>query len=210
MKGYNGYKVRCGSRREKRGSLRPKGPLKNVYVARTVQERQKPLERFLNKTAHHLGSAAAINALGSTHLTFLQSQGVTSRFRTLGYTPDDVRTFRGELDGYLKETVAVHDPTVTVDPEQPLRWIAGNMLALDIVPEAPLIAAREAIEAFLTERFGELPDLREFEPHITIGTVWRDITARELRDPCEVLPLDLHIPARVALNGLEVYIGRIQ
>jgi hypothetical protein len=194
----------------RRRGERPRSGLRDVYVARTVQEPQKGFERFLNRFARHLGAGAMINTIGSTHLTFLESSGVMGHFRSRGYTPSDVRAFKCDLEHHLKDTLPSQHAIVEVNNEVPFKWMAGRAtLALNVVEDEHLTQERDKIEGFLRDHFGVLPHLRTFDPHITLGRLTRRPTATERSDPLELLPDDLRVPAGVALNGLETYLGRI-
>jgi hypothetical protein len=189
---------------------RSRGPLRDVYVARTVQESEKRFERFLNRFGRHLGVTAMIHTVGSTHLSFLESRGVKGHFISRGYTPADIRTFKCDLEQHLKDNLPSRRTIVGVDEKRPLKWMAGRAtLALNIVEDEHLTQERGEIEGFLTDHFGRLPELRAFEPHITLGRIIRGLTAAERRDPMELIPDTMDMPYTVALNGLETYLGRI-
>jgi hypothetical protein len=195
--------------RPRRSGGQKKGPLREVYVARTVQEPQPKVERFLNQFGRHLGRKALIKTVGSTHLTFLETYGLGAAFRSEGYTPTDIRQFRNELDEHLKDNLPERRPLVQVDPEKPLRWMGNKALALNIVHDEGLSTEREAIEDFLKQRFGELPKLRPFEAHITVGRFFCRILPEEQGDPTLFVPGHIHVPSEVAMNGLETYLGSI-
>jgi len=195
----------------RKGTGRPGGAVREVYVARTVHEDNPRLAKFLESFGRVLGSSATIFTLGSTHLTFLESCGLTPHFRNHGYTPDDIRSFKVALELRLRNVFGRDEPAVAVDADAPL-WLRGrnNSIAIRLAADEGLAEERAEIEDFLARRFGELPDLRAFEPHITVGNLKRTPTADERRDPQLLLPEGLYVPGPIALNGLEAYLGRIQ
>lgn len=196
----------------RRGGERSRSSLRDVYVARTVRESDGKFEAFLRSLGRSFGPEAMINGSGSTHLTFLESCGIAPHFRNKGYTPDDIKSFKVSLEQHLGDTLPKGGKVVKVDPEKPLIWMPGRnkSLAINVMPDDNLLAERTQIEAFLESHFGELPGLRDFEPHITLGRVVRRLTQRERTDPRVLLPNWLQTPNVVALNGLAVYLGRIQ
>jgi hypothetical protein len=188
-----------------------RSPLREVYVARTVQEPQPKFESFLNRFGRRLGVMATINTIASTHLTFLESSGIAGHFKTRGYSPSDIRQFRGDLEQHLKETLPDDHTTVTVDESKPLRWVGkAGTLALNIAEDEVLARERNEIELFLQDHFDDLPNLRPFEPHITLGRIHRQIGYREYADPMRAAPKGIALPEEVVLNGLEAYLGRFQ
>lgn len=192
--------------------LRSPSALREVYVARTVREPQRGFERFLNSFGRRLGAMAMVNihTIGSTHLTFLESRGVSGQFDYLGYGPHDIRAFKGELEQHLKRALPDQRARVEVDSEEPLKWMAGGALALNIVEDELLTQERDKIEEFLTDHFGEMPGLWPFSPHITIGRLTEDVPLQERDDPMSLVPNGLRIPETIVLNGLETYLGRFQ
>lgn len=187
-----------------------RGSLREVYVARTVREPQPNFEKFLNTFGRRLGLTAVINTIASTHLTFLESSGLAGHFRTRGFSEKDIRQFRGELEQHLGDSLDTDYATVYVDEKRPLRFMGRTgTLALNIEQDETLSEERNEIERFLTERFGELPDLQEFDPHITLGRITRRLGYREWNDPTRLVP-GLQLPEAVTLNGLEAYLGRFQ
>lgn len=187
-------------------------PLQSVYVARTVFTPQRNLLRFRDRVSRQLRGRAHIHSLGKLHLTFLESKGVKPYFYARGYTPDRVEGFKSELEDYLSEECPVEDKKVRVDPRQPLVFITGRQLALNIEPTDRLTMVRDCVEQFLVKQFGELPEMVSFNPHVTLGRFYAGayISSRERSYPEALFPQTLYPPDFVALNGLSVYLGRIQ
>jgi hypothetical protein len=187
--------------------------LRDIYVARTVKEPQDRVDRFLNRLGRHLGHMATIKTIGSTHITFLESYGVKSKFRNFGYSPTDVRTFRVALQQHLDNKLPGGDIEVRVDPDRPLGWKGGrnNKLVINLLNEDRLEAERDEIEKFLIERFGTVPILQKFDPHVTLGRVNSRIIDPATRlDPEVLLPPGVNVPDQFVLNGLTAYLDRIQ
>jgi len=157
----------------------------------------------------HLGSTAAIYTVDRAHLTFLESAGVRPKFENLGYCEGDVKEFRDELDERLQERVPMEISYAMVDPVHPLRWVGRTKLALNVQPTTELIAVRGTIEQFLEERLGELPQLRPFSPHVSIGQLQRRVAYREYKDPTRLVPSWADMPGEIALNGAEVFLNHI-
>jgi len=195
--------VRGASNRQSRS------PLKDVYVARTVEEPQPVIESFLNGLGRALGHTATIYTIGSTHLTFLESRGLQPHFERDGYGPSDISDFKDELQRHLEGKFPKEDRTVVLNSRRPLRWIGYRKLAFNIVPTVHLTAVRASVEEFLGNEFGVVPRMQSFRPHITIGEVHYDIDNTVPQNPARLLPGGLQIPRNVAMNGLSVYLGSI-
>ena len=189
--------------------------LQSVYVARTVETEQKKFGSFLKNFGRQLGSGAAINNIGSTHLTFLESQSVKPTFYSYGYSHTEVLLFTRGLQRYLDK--GGHSRAALrvcpADLQRPLRWMGSSTkgkLAVDIEPSEQLTDARGRIDEYILGQFGVAPESKGFDPHITIGTVQRDRIDESARDdPNTLLPSGLLVPHWITLNGLEVYLGRI-
>jgi len=183
--------------------------LRRVYVAQTAKEPQGRLERFQSTLARRLGPLATVVAVGGIHLTYLESKGMQPYFLACGYNSDNVQEFTDDLESHLEKTCPTHDDKVTVNPKQPLTWKGFRLLALNVEPTDQLLAARYYIESFLVHRFGELPELADFEPHMVVGR-YKGRMSRRIRDnPMEVLPGGMRVPGTVAMNGMSVYLDRI-
>ena len=185
-------------------------PLRDIYVARTVEDPQRPFENFLKRVGKRLGHMASVKTITSTHVTFLESSGsIKQTFRNHQFTPDDVRQFSGALQSYLDKQRPRENTRVAIDDEQPLVWYPNNKLALNVVPIDELLEQREVIEQFLVSHFDSVPKLKSFEPHITLGHVDSRVVSREVRQDPRVLLPNIYIPTEVALNGLMVYLDNI-
>ncbi|MGH7239992.1 MAG: hypothetical protein ACREHG_07990 [Candidatus Saccharimonadales bacterium] len=187
--------------------------LKGVYVARTTETSQPRFESFLKNFGKSLGFLTTVRNIASTHVTLLESRGVKSRFYDSGFTPQDVRQFSVDMQRQIDKVRRSHSPIrVQVDPEQPFHvGIAQTRgkLALSVASEQ-LQEERGIIEAKLTDEFGTLPEMNQFDPHITIGRISTGYLNRhEDLDPNSLIPDGLTVPSSVALNGLSVYLGGI-
>ncbi len=189
--------------------------LKSVYVARTVESKQKGFDSFLKALGRGMMSGAAIRNIGSTHLTFLESAAVKPTFYNYGYTGAEVVCFTLGLQRYLDKAGHTRHPlrVTPKDMKAPLRWMGSwtkGKLAFDVEPSDQLLDARGRIEDYVLGQFGKALDSENFDPHITIGTVQRKRIIGEARqDPNALLPQGIVVPHWTALNGLEVYLGRI-
>jgi len=185
--------------------------VRDVYVARTVKNPQDKLERFQAGLSRHLGRRAVVFSMeDALHLTYLESYGIKSRLLSLSYDLAGVRSFKTELQTYLSETLPrTGKMPIQIDSDEPLKWITTSKLAFNIVPDETLLAERDEIEEFLVNKFGEPPSLRPFTPHITILEMRSRVREQERKDPVTMLPRGLYMPQSIAMNGLEVYLGRI-
>lgn len=203
--------------------------LKGVYAARTTEASQPRLEFFLKRLAKHLGAAATVRHIASTHVTLLESFGVKDQFYNYDFTAHDVRLFSKRMQRRIDKSGSNQSHlSVRVDPHEPLRWVGcvgvnseptigpdGKALkpykfAIGLASDQRLDDQRGIIEEGLKEEFGELPEMRLFSPHITIGTIerpWREQYCEN--EATALLPPGLSVPRAVALNGLAVYLDRI-
>lgn len=197
------------------GRERNAAPLRDVYVARTVNTPQPKMQDFLDRVAKTAGRIAEIRTVGSTHITFLETAGVKEQFRQEGFTSADVRAFKGDLELHLRDAggdETASERRVRIDRTEPLKWrgYRDSKLALNIIPDDAMLEEREHIEGFLEERFGCVPHMKSFDPHITIGRVNPTaLTIEQRRDPLKYISRDVCFPETVALNGLMVYLDRI-
>jgi hypothetical protein len=183
--------------------------LNSVYVARTVEMPQPEFEDFLNTFGRHLSGRGRIYTLGSTHMTFLSSTGIGQQFRMDDYSPGEVRRFRDDLQKDLDESLFSDAASVEVNADKPLQLVNScGKIALSIEPSEPILQQRAETEAFLKWRFGRLPRLGSFLPHISVGFVRPDcLTKEEQANPSLLLPEGLHVPHSIALNGLTTYLA---
>lgn len=203
--------------------------LKGVYAARTTEASPQRFDYFLKRLAKHLGTVATVRNIASTHVTLLESLGVKDQFYDYDYTAKDVRAFSRKMQRRIDKSGHSKSPMkVRVDPAEPLRWVGcvdidsrpiplpdgGYLqpykLAVNLILGERLQDQRGIIEAALTEEFGELPKMRPFSPHITIGSInrpWREqYCGQEVAD---LLPNNLVPPRLIAMNGLAVYLDKI-
>jgi len=187
--------------------------VRDVYVARTVKSPQDRLERFLKGVQRHLGSAAVVNTMDDDppHLTYLESFGVKSRLLSLSYDLAGILEFKDRLQTHLSEALpSTGRIQVRLDKDNPLKWMTCRKLAFNVVADDRVLAERDEIEEFLVDEFGEpLPDLREFDAHMTVLEMLRKVTNAERKDPALLLPRGLYVPRTIDMNGLAVYRGRI-
>jgi hypothetical protein len=193
------------------------GPsLRDIYVARTVETAQPRFSNFLDLAGRQLGRIGMMNAPGSTHLTFIESApSVKRQFRQQAYTARDVRSFSGELQQHLDSSYLEPDQTIEVfvDTERPLEWRGkhNDKLALSILLDDRLREEREHAVGFFATKFGTIPELKPFDPHITIGSVDRSSISPEARsNPGLLVAEGLTMPTRIVLNGLMVYLDNIR
>ncbi|HSH18770.1 MAG TPA: hypothetical protein VK978_05300 [Candidatus Saccharimonadales bacterium] len=194
-------------------------PLKNVYVARTVETPQPKYGQFLERAArlvrYSIGNIAVIRTAASTHITYLETKGVKNKFRQEGFSGSDVRAFRADLEQHIKSSgnlSATYARTVKIDRAQPLVWkgVSKNKIALNVVADDSLLSERATIEEFLENRFGSVPAMRSFDPHITIGEAHTAaLSWDQRRDPIRLISRDVQFPKEIALNGLMAFLGRI-
>jgi len=201
----------------------PRELLRGLHVARTVQRSQPAFEGFLSEFGARLErgvvfpglcgailehSRAKIKPIGSTRLTFLESGNVAEYFASRDEGTNEVRKTRDELEQHLADTLPIGHTTVRVNERAPLRWVGRlGTLALNIEDDERLVRERAEIEKFLRERFGDLPRLYDFEPHITVGRVLEAIPYETWKEPVRIVPKDIVIPEEVVLNGLAVHLG---
>lgn len=207
-----------------------RGPrLKGVYAARTTETPQPKFEYFLRRFGKSLAAAATVRDIASTHITLLESLGVKDQFYSFGFDPQDVKSFSRRMQQRIDKSGHNKSPMkVKTDPEEPLRWVGcigldsepiqtsdgqylrPHKLAVGLVLDDRLQDQRGIIEEGLTEEFGELPEMRRFSPHITIGNIhwpWREQYCQQ--EAVDLLPKNLAVPKTIALNGLAVYLDRI-
>lgn len=187
---------------------RNRSRLKAVSVARTVEASQEHFQEFLTTVGRELGQLASIRTITSTRLTFLESGGINMAARQSRMDSRAISRFSYWLSNRLDANRA-QDIFVQVDRGQPFKIMGKrhDKLALNILEDEQLMAERANTEALLKEEFGELPKLKSFEPHITIGFVHPTaLSVYEQRHPEILLPEDLSIPTHIALNGLSVYL----
>lgn len=181
--------------------------LRAVSIARTVQEPQAEFEEFLKNTGRVLGRRGSIRAITSTRMTFLESRDAKRAMRLGKATPQQSLQFSYWLGNRLNVSRS-KDLEVTVDDEEPLK-IMGNdydKLVLRVYADQDVVNARNRAEALLAERFGELPEMRSFEPHITLGYIGLShLTEEQIANPSILLPPEI-IPKQVVLNGLSIYL----
>jgi len=191
-----------------------RAPVPDVYVARTIEVPQQPFESFLNAMGRRVGRVAGIQTITSTHITFLESsRSVRQLFQSRGFTPGDVRHFSGDLHRYLETGAHMQASVVEIDSERPLVWtgVGADKLALNVKRSDELAEQRECIVDFLRDRFGKVPALREFDPHITVGSAedLKMIKPEYRKDPSLLVPPRATIPEQITLNGLMVYLDNI-
>lgn len=185
-------------------------PLKAIHVDRTVELPQPNFEAMLSNFGRSLDRPVKIWVAGSTHLTFLESSGVVLAMRKLRKGPREMQNFSYGLSNKIDD-YRVSGIKVSVDPARPLAVIGKNQdkLALNLVKDEQLHSERQRIEQIAKNEFGEdLPPLKSFKPHITIGRMAVGGTLpQELRIPPEDLFNDFGIPQTIALNGMRVYLN---
>lgn len=192
---------------------RQRQPLRNVYIARTVPD-QRPLESLTCALARRIGRAANLKSVNVMHMTFLESAGLKQTLVQYGYQSSEVVALAGGLKQFLDKRGhrrAMHTP---IDEDMPLRWMTtrGNVkvLAVNLLPTEQLVDARGHIEEFLRGQLGVVPARKSFVPHVTLGVVHRSAIRGDMHtDPSILVPAYARVPQEVALNGLEVYLDRI-
>lgn len=186
-------------------------PRMAVSIARTVEFPQPDFEDLLHVAGRELGRLVKVREITNTRITFLQSGGVDRAMkRARNYDNKKLRSFVHGLGSKLDEH-RHYNLEVQVDEHRPLIFIGRNRdkLALNIVPDDRLMEERENIEDALREEFGEVPKMRPFNPHITIGEATKLIDESQKKDPCELFVEEgLVIPDFVVLNGLNAYLDQ--
>jgi hypothetical protein len=179
-----------------------------VSIARTVEAPQQGFAEFLYVMGSSLGRLAKIRTITSTQMTFLESSGISNALRNSRSDPQAVQRFSYWLSGQLNEYRG-KNIYVTIDPDHPI-IICGrhdNKLALNILKDEQIGGEREKGEELLDQKFGNLPRLKPFKPHITIGSIGiQGLSAVEVEHPELLIPREVEIPERVALNGLTVFL----
>jgi hypothetical protein len=172
-----------------------------------VQEPQPEFEDFLKHAGRALGRRASIRAITSTHLTFLESRDAKKVMRESRVNSEEAKRFSFWMSNQLDQYRTQHID-VTIDEQRPLKIMGQrqDMLVLNIIEDEQIIAERNRTESLLQEEFGELPKLKGFEPHISIGYIGtKTLSPIELRRPETLLPRGI-IPETIALNGLTVFL----
>lgn len=191
-----------------RGQEKSSSPQGSIHVARTVKAPQREFADFLQRATKASRWLLQAKDPARTHLTLLETRGVNHRMRQDGYTPGDVRQFRGDLERHLKDAwdLGTTRPCeVMIDPKRPLIWRGdrNDKLALNVIENENLETERWLIDDFLIRQFGEVPGKWPFEPHVTLGTVnTAKLSTRARRDPLELIPGITIFPETLALNGL--------
>ncbi len=185
--------------------------LKAVNVARTLEIKQKAVPGFLAALGRNVRGGVVVRSIGSTHVTFLESRGVNNFFKRYGYKTSDVDRFAHDMEHFLtRKHGDKNQLKIPVERHEPLRWITKNQLALNLVETDQLLDERADIEQYVRGRFGVLPELTPFNPHVTIGEVKQRSLAHPdfLQDPSSFVTGRMR-PDVVVLNGLSVYVGGI-
>lgn len=184
-----------------------------VRAARTISPRERQLPIFRGEVGRGLGPAGiTMKPLGATHLTCMESFGVTNALVDRGYTAKQVIDFAAAMRDCIKQVRGKRRPTVSVDRDEPLVAMgrSNDVLALKIHPDAHLCAQRTAIEEFLRASLDLLPeDITPFVPHMAIGKVGVSALAILRSDPHRLVPKHVRLPGAVAVGPLECYIGEI-
>jgi len=188
-----------------------------VLVGRTLVEEQREIDAFLNALGRHMvrhfgEGKANVLTLGFLHLTVAESYAARLGFNRNGYTTQDVRRFRSELQQHLDDNGARDGIVLEVDPKHPLKWFGkySNKLALHPLPNPKLQAQRELIEGFLARQFGRVERMAPFYGHVVIASLRPGVVGPEAqRDPTLLVPAGIAIPEVIALNGLTVFLGEI-
>lgn len=185
-------------------------PLKAIHVDRTVELPQHNFESLLTTMGKRLDRPVKIWVASSTHLTFLESRGVYLAMRRLQKGPKEMQSFSYGLSNKIDD-YRIKGIKVAVDTNKPLAVIGNNhdKLAINIVKDEQLQAERLRIEDIAKSEFGEnLPPLKGFAPHITIGRmVVAGSLPIELKMPPDELFANFAIPETIALNGMRVYLN---
>lgn len=191
----------------------------SIYVARTIKRNERKLIPFMNALARHLGMAADVSAQQSVHVTLLGASGVNRvLLNEHCVTAKDRRAYAGCLEKYVKDVTSFCGEHVArIDPDEPLVAVGRkrNSLALRLIPDQAMLTERAVIEDFLVDRFGGLPAVEKFKPHLTLARMHgaEELKILKTNDPAELqtlLPDGLVAPSKVVLNGLEVYVGKIR
>lgn len=183
-------------------------PLRAISVARTVETPQQEFENFLQNAGRALGHRGNIRNIASTRITLLQSSGVQKVMRYHRRTdPQSATRFSYWMSNQL-DSSRMEPITVAVNPKRPIKIMGtkGDKLTLNIIEDERLAAERNRTENLLQDEFGDLPEIRSFEPHITIGYIGQQaLSALEIRRPESLIP-NTAIPESIALNGLMVFV----
>lgn len=182
-----------------------------MFVARTVDKRDRKLGRFLLGLAAECRGEARIRTSDSVHMTVLDNDGLARTFHSRGYTAQGVLEFYNRLEAVIRGRCPHREMTVSPDTDQPFGIFgrAQNILGIRIVQSPQILEQREMIEDFIVDELGGLPKTRAFDPHIALGACGMRLLERVGHDPQHLLRRGLEVPKNIALNGLEVYVGAI-
>lgn len=181
--------------------------LRAVSVARTVEAPQPDFEIFLNDAGSKLGRLATVTAITSTRVTILESNGISRALRLSKADPRAIAEFSYWLSSHL-DSYRVHGMDMHVDPDRPLKLMGRNQntLVLNLLTNEYSQEQRDKAEELLRQRFGELPELKSFDEHVSFAHVHAGrLTEMEKEDPSLLLQ-GVAIPETVALNGLTVFL----
>lgn len=196
-----------GDRLHNRFARKSNTPLKAVSIARTLETPQTEVESFINQVGKKLDRRGEVLAVTSARMTILESKGIRRAHRRAHADPKAVSNFSYRLSNHLDQ-YRTQDIDVTVDPKEPIKLFGrnSNRLSLNFLLSDQLIEERRRVDDFLLEEFGEVPHLKELEPHVSLAKVClRALTSNEIEYPSLLVP-EAMIPTTVALNGLSVFL----